>query len=283
MSDETKIVSDVEQPNRKLTGVAWYDILIFILLFLVSSLVVGLVGLQMLSDSTNSVMISNQDKAIIYFSLFLLTVVLIVAYMSLRRIKVGVKFFSKGWALPVRYLCGYLLLWMFNFAIEPIQVFLPASNTITTTGVWVLLTAVVCAPLFEELFFRGYLAGAIRARYGVVAAWIASSVVFALVHGNPSAMLSAFTGGLVLGYFYLKYGSLIQTIMLHVMNNLTAYFLLSINRHDMSWKEIISNDALYWPICVVNALLSVALIWYMFRQLRGPKQTNIPSECNIIA
>ena len=57
-----------------------------------------------------------------------------------------------------------------------------------TLGVIVVyLIAVVGAPFFEELFFRGLVQGTLIARWGVGIGLIVQALLFGLVHLNPEA------------------------------------------------------------------------------------------------
>jgi membrane protease YdiL (CAAX protease family) len=51
------------------------------------------------------------------------------------------------------------------------------------------LVAVVGAPFFEELYFRGLVQGTLRARWGVGIALVVQALLFAIVHLNPDAGL----------------------------------------------------------------------------------------------
>ncbi len=88
---------------------------------------------------------------------------------------------------------------------------------------------VVVGPVFEELLFRGWLLGSLRESWGDSKALVFSSVLFALIHGDPWATPALFVLGMVFGGVYLKTGSLFGSILLHGMWNLTTFtFLLAI-------------------------------------------------------
>ena len=91
---------------------------------------------------------------------------------------------------------------------------------------WALVTLVVMAPLFEETLFRGVILESARARYGTLAAWAISSLVFGLAHLHPALVVNAFVLGLVLGYIYIRTDSLWSTVILHAVNNALAYLML---------------------------------------------------------
>lgn len=83
-----------------------------------------------------------------------------------------------------------------------------------------LLGAIVFAPIFEELVFRGLLYGTLRARLGWPLAAVGSALVFALAHGyGVAGLLSVFLSGLLWAWVYERTGSLLAPILAHVVNN----------------------------------------------------------------
>jgi hypothetical protein len=82
------------------------------------------------------------------------------------------------------------------------------------------LDYVLWAPLFEELAFRGLLYASLRARFGVVAAALLSSGVFAVLHFYSAAgFLVTFWSGLVWALTFERTRSLLPGIAAHVVYN----------------------------------------------------------------
>ncbi|NNE19950.1 MAG: CPBP family intramembrane metalloprotease [Myxococcales bacterium] len=82
-------------------------------------------------------------------------------------------------------------------------------------GMSILTALVIVAPLTEELLFRGWLLPDLDEQYGKVPALVWSSVLFGLVHIEPSAVLYATVGGLVLGAVALRTKSTLASIAMH--------------------------------------------------------------------
>ena len=84
--------------------------------------------------------------------------------------------------------------------------------------------SLVFAPIVEEIFFRGFIFGAIKSRFGRAAAIVASGLIFGAVHlGNPGgwvvfAPISAV--GMIFAWGYLYSGSIVPAIMAHFLFNL---------------------------------------------------------------
>lgn len=82
---------------------------------------------------------------------------------------------------------------------------------------YLLVFAVLLAPISEELFFRAFLAS----RYGI----IISSIVFAVAHvfyNSIFEIIGAFFIGLALSYYFVKKSNLIACIIAHLLYNLTS-------------------------------------------------------------
>ncbi len=254
--------------------VAWWDLVVVMLFFFISQVFGGLIstalGVRLPGEAYTTsfdadvleAAASMQARfvAITYAISMTLCFVMIGIYRKLRGLSRLLSFRSPGWASPFRLLCGYLLLWCVSIAVEPLAELLPGDQDSLGGGGWLLISAVLLAPVFEEVIFRGYAAGIVRRIYGGLAAWIISALLFGVVHAIPSVIVPAVFSGLVLGYFYLRYRSLGMVIMLHAMNNITACFLRSIDLGDVTFHELLGGGVVYWSVyalCAVVALVAL--------------------------
>lgn len=91
---------------------------------------------------------------------------------------------------------------------------------------WFLWLAIVLiAPIFEEIFFRGFLLkGLTNSFVGVIGAITITSAIWALIHVNYEAYYIGmiFVWGLIFGWAKHKTGSVYITIMLHMIANFVA-------------------------------------------------------------
>ncbi len=85
------------------------------------------------------------------------------------------------------------------------------------------------APIMEETFFRGFLFGGLRGRWGLLGAALASGLLFALAHftGLSSLPLLPAIGliGMLFAWSYHYTGSLFAPIGGHLLFNLAAFIL----------------------------------------------------------
>lgn len=86
----------------------------------------------------------------------------------------------------------------------------------------VFLGTAVLTPLWEEIFFRGILFGAVRSRWGITWAVLISAVVFAAVHGVPTLLPYLVTLGLILGLLRAFHRTIWASLALHMTVNTIA-------------------------------------------------------------
>jgi membrane protease YdiL (CAAX protease family) len=122
------------------------------------------------------------------------------------------------------------------------------SDTLLIVGFAVL--AIVCAPIAEEFFFRGFFYRALRSRFSVVVAALIDGVVFGLIHYDSPKSLVSLPVLAVLGFVfclvYEKTGTLYSTIALHALNNTLA---VGVTTHD--WGLALGLGGAMLTACVV--------------------------------
>ena len=95
-------------------------------------------------------------------------------------------------------------------------------------GLWLLLLAVVAAPIFEEFIFRGLIFGGLRRTLGPAISVLASAAIFALVH-PPFSVIPVFGLGVATALIYDRSRLLVGPIAAHAVYNaiVVGYQLLS--------------------------------------------------------
>lgn len=264
---------------------AWYDVLMFVLFFLSSQLLGAFIAIKLGVLPADTSLFSSSDFEIVELAestqgrfiaislLFamLLCFLMLRIYRAIRNWHLRPSFKSPGWTSPIRILCGYILMWCISIAIEPITSILPDSQSNIGSGGWLLVSAVLIAPIFEEYLFRGYIAGTIQYAYGSVAAWFLSSMIFGIAHGQPAVMVSATMSGLVLGFYFLRSRSVMIPMILHAMNNLTVCFLQTFDAGELTFRQLIANDSTYWTVQIICSVVSLVVLTRMFFIIRGQK------------
>lgn len=136
---------------------------------------------------------------------------------------------------------------------EYYQYFSNLMDQMTKNKATLILLAVVMAPLFEEIVFRGIIMkGLINKGMKPITAIIISAVVFGVVHGNPWQFVGAVLLGSVLGLVYYKTKSLLLPILLHAFNNLCSSILIFYNKTE-SFAETFHISE--WLILAIGIVL----------------------------
>ena len=86
----------------------------------------------------------------------------------------------------------------------------------------VLLAVAVTPAVCEEVLFRGALLRGLASRLHPLAALGIASAMFSVYHWKPVQMLPTFTLGLVLGVLALRAGSILPSVIAHLLNNAMA-------------------------------------------------------------
>ncbi len=110
--------------------------------------------------------------------------------------------------------------------LHPVLRLLHEQPSLETYG-WAVLSAVVLAPLFEELVFRVILQSWMAARLGATAGLLLASAVFAAVHGFPDS-LAIFPLALVLGFVWYCTRRYWTIVVAHALFNTVMLVLDSV-------------------------------------------------------
>ena len=91
---------------------------------------------------------------------------------------------------------------------------------------WAVAIARGCliVPVFEELFFRGLMLGWLRKYLADRSAIAVSAALFAVMHGYPIVLPYTFVFGVFTGWVRMRTGSTLNTILMHVLNNVVFLF-----------------------------------------------------------
>lgn len=106
----------------------------------------------------------------------------------------------------------------------------PSSDLVGISPVFALFGFVAIAlatPLWEELFFRGFLFSSVQARWGSGVAIAISAILFAMAHGIPIVLPYMFTLGIILAALRIFHGNLWGPLALHVfINSMVSFGIL---------------------------------------------------------
>jgi membrane protease YdiL (CAAX protease family) len=95
-----------------------------------------------------------------------------------------------------------------------------------TANLVLFVTVAGVAPVFEELFFRGFLLPILARRRRMAWGLLASAILFGAIHLQPTGLPTLATLGLVLGLAMRQTGSLRTSILVHACWNGALFLLL---------------------------------------------------------
>jgi membrane protease YdiL (CAAX protease family) len=86
-----------------------------------------------------------------------------------------------------------------------------------------MISAVLFAPFFEEIVFRGLLFATLRRRFGFVGSAVVSALIFAIAHGYGwVGLVSVLWSGVLWAWSYERTKSLVPGMLAHAFVNLLA-------------------------------------------------------------
>ncbi len=119
---------------------------------------------------------------------------------------------------------AYWLLQALDPSFNPNQ---PQTNQFTTAASSVSFWALVIIPPFvEESTFRGFMFPAFSKRYGPIVGAVITSILFGFAHLQLNISVYTFILSLLLCGLYVRTGSIIPGIALHMLNNYLAYMTI---------------------------------------------------------
>jgi len=133
-------------------------------------------------------------------------------------------------------------------------------------GIYGLVVGGILAPIAEEIGFRGILMGGLlRMRCKPWVAIIISALVFAYFHGTYLQLLGTTVFGIITGWLYWRTKSLIPGMIIHMVNNSTAFGLeMTIGDEDPSKK-----------VCVLLIIVFLPLLLFGLKWFSGNLFTSI--------
>ncbi len=134
----------------------------------------------------------------------------------------------------------------------------------TWLGIFVIALA---GPVVEEYVFRGAIARSLLKQYSPTTAILISAAIFGVFHINPAQILPAFLIGIVFGWVYYRTASLIPVIVMHVVNNSVAAWLMVTYPDVTEVNELV--PPVYQIVFTCIAAVVVVLIYGWMRKIKA--------------
>ena len=169
---------------------------------------------------------------------------------------------------PTAILWGFILLACASIALSPIKAMLPDTERTLPTGGWTLVTVCVLAPIFEEIIFRGRVFSMLHRSVGALSSALITALLFGLVHGDPRVMIDGFVAGMIFSFLYIRKGSIIAPILVHMCNNAIAYALMILSYQDKSAAQILGESVDMTIVYIVSVVVMLVGFAVVIRTLR---------------
>lgn len=125
----------------------------------------------------------------------------------------------------------------------------------------VIISAVVVAPVVEEIIFRGMITKILLAKYDPKKAILISALIFGIIHMNPAQIPCTIMLGLLFGWLFYKTRSIIPGVILHFTNNAIA--LLGSNYFN---DDVLTNHLM---VTLLVGGISVIVLLFMVKKVRA--------------
>lgn len=191
----------------------------------------------------------------------LVTAVIVLAFYLIRRKKLSEALWLRPVPAPALLTAAalapglYLVVTVFLMLLPEtwIESYIEASAGIDSGTMIGVIAVAVVAPIVEEIIFRGLVLNRLSR---VMPGWLAvvlSAAVFGACHGHPVWFVYAFVLGAVFGFIDLRSGSILPSILGHVVFNLIGQILSFIPETEEGTENLIVLGILL----VVGILLPV--------------------------
>ncbi len=129
-----------------------------------------------------------------------------------------------------------------------------------------VLCVAIIGPITEELVFRRAILGSLlENKMKPIAAILFSAILFALIHFNLAQMPAAIIIGFVFGWLYVRTGSIVPSIVCHIINNSLCVVLAKSVPGDTTLSLLLGNTLIAAIVSIVCAAAAGWLI-YIFNK-----------------
>ena len=132
-----------------------------------------------------------------------------------------------------------------------------AYSGYSTYQIYGTATALLIAPVFEELFFRRFLFRKLLLKNRFLTSLLLSSFLFSIIHWEtPLNLIPAFIVGLISAIIFYKTSNIIYSILLHFLYNAlnqVYYYKAQLYSEWLNWLDF---GILYWSLFLIGISLT---------------------------
>ena len=141
-------------------------------------------------------------------------------------------------------------------------------------------TAVIQAPIVEEVLFRGIILGGLLACRSKYQAAIWSAILFAIYHMNPWQFPVALILGLVFAWWFIQTGSLLPCLLGHALNNFLA---VTLARSEIPGFAENPEALIFlpWWVDVCAVLLAALGLWWFYQMTKREETEHLETDIEL--
>lgn len=235
-------------------------------------LIVNAITKMVSGDMDGAYDLLNADAMLYTLLSGLLTIAVVLAFYLIRRKKLSEALWLRPVSAPALFsgaavAPGLYLIIAFALALLPEawqESYGEASANLGEVSAAGLIAVVVVAPVLEEFIFRGLVLNRLSR---VMPWWLAvvlSAAVFGACHGHPVWFCYAFVLGSVFGFIVLRTGSIVPTILAHVVFNGIGQIFSAVPETEEGTELLIAIGVLL-AVAIVAPILDRKGIAALFR------------------
>jgi len=178
-------------------------------------------------------------------------------------------------ANPVNHILVLVLTILGLLVIDPLTNLIPMPEEVEelfeqmfSKSVPAFFTAVILAPVLEELIFRGIVLEGFLKNYSPVKAILLANVLFGLAHLNPWQFVGAFLMGILISWVYYKTRNLVLPVLMHLLNNLLSFlflYLSDVSFAEATLRDFFASPLVYYTLVGISAVLLIVFFSYSAR------------------
>ena len=124
--------------------------------------------------------------------------------------------------------------------------------------IFMVISMAVFPAVFEEIGFRGFVMGSLK-DFGEGFAVFFSALIFGMMHEQPSSIMFAFVSGILFALIYKKTGNILDTMIVHFMNNAFAECSVAFSKN-VDYEVYAESFLQFSFLMILTFIISVIIV-----------------------
>ena len=138
-------------------------------------------------------------------------------------------------------------------------------------NVFGFLSIALISPIAEEMLFRGGIEGfLLRRKIKPIIAILVSAIIFGVIHANPAQIFFATILGIIFGWMYYRTGSILPSIVGHVLNNTVSVSVMATSPIEDMSKTTAETIGLTATWLLLIACIAIAILSFLYLNKKLP-------------